>query len=304
MNINILAYAKTNLSLEIISKREDGYHNIHSIMHSVDLYDELNISVETLDNQLTALTGNLITIDMESATDEVINTKENLAYRAACHFLEDVNDKAAIYKIHICINKHIPLAAGLAGGSADAAAVLLGLNALLGFPLSLDELLDIGLNIGSDIPFSILMNAYRNRDILSGLRGIDRTSLSALVTGIGDGIKPMNPSNWTMIISNPGVKVSTADTYKRLDEAGLAYEPCYDLFFNRLEHITFDASPATRSLYQFLQENSHADYILMSGSGPSIVAYYSDDELASSDFLDFQSKQMGTWNFWLSRLGG
>lgn len=305
MKIELNAYAKTNLSLEICSKRDDGYHDIHSVMQAIDLYDRIIISTDSVSQNSVMVLGVSIDLDMNTSFSEKIVIEDNLAFLAAKAFFEALPVRTSISSIKIFIDKSIPMAAGLAGGSSDAACVLLGLDALFGFPLDLDSLYNLGIKIGSDVPFEIMMNAYLNSHLLTNLAGLEQTSPKALVRGRGRQLTVLESNeNLALIIANPGVKISTRDTYLRLDESGLSYEPCYDLFFNRLEDITLKHCPSALELYNLMQDKCVAEHILMSGSGPSILAYYSSLDDAKSDFEILSSSSKAEWKFWISRFGG
>ncbi len=266
------ANAKINVYLDVTSKREDGYHNIVSIMQTVALCDIVSVDfVSSKENSiLLDAIGN-----PNMPTDE-----KNLAYRAANLFLQETG---IIGKVTIHIEKHIPMAAGLAGGSADAAAVLRGLNRLCGFPFSTDKLCALGSTLGADIPFCIR-------------RG------SALVTGIGDvqkSVSPMPPSH--IVIACQGNGVSTPAAYSALDEKYAHFkmshpslnnyegilnawknkdpiEAC-NYFFNIFEEVVPKQYPCVLFLKKEMMELG-AIRSMMSGSGPSVFGIFPSYEAA------------------------
>jgi len=138
--IKIQCPAKVNLTLKVVGKREDGFHNIDSIMQTIDLFDYLTISFENSDKTEILLSGN---------SDEIPYDKSNLVYKAAKLFLSQLENQN--YKISVYIEKNIPIAAGLAGGSTNAAGMLYGLNKLLNEPLSRKELHGLCAKLGSDL---------------------------------------------------------------------------------------------------------------------------------------------------------
>ena len=139
-NIKIKCPAKLNLTLEVVNKRDDGFHNINSIMQLISLYDYLNISIEKANENKIILSGNSFDIPYN---------EKNLVYKAANLFLQEIN--ASGYEIRIDIEKNIPIAAGLAGGSTDAAGTFYGLNILFGNILSKEQLHKLCASLGSDL---------------------------------------------------------------------------------------------------------------------------------------------------------
>ncbi len=137
--IKVTCPAKINLTLEIVNKREDGFHNIKSIMQMINLYDYLDIELKESNETQIILTGN---------SKEIPYNESNLVYKAAKLFLEKINKKA---QINIYIDKHIPVSAGLAGGSTDAAGTIFGLNELFARPLDKEDLHEICAKLGSDL---------------------------------------------------------------------------------------------------------------------------------------------------------
>lgn len=180
--MKLKACAKINLTLDVIGRRDDGYHLIDSVFQSVSLYDEITVEK-----------SNAITV---RCTDSAIEDKSNIAYKAAQKFLEytDVNGGA-----EIVIEKHIPLASGMGGGSADAAAVIVALDKLYKTNLTEKELCEIGLSVGADVPFCIVGGTAR-------------------VGGIGEKMSKLpDMPDCAILLIKHGKKLSTADMYKRVD---------------------------------------------------------------------------------------
>ncbi len=187
MSITVKAYAKINLTLDVTGRREDGYHLLRSVMQTVDLADNITICINT--NGALRLSSS----DPSLPLDE-----RNTVHRAASLFLETAGLRQAGVDIHV--EKVIPQQAGLAGGSADAAAVLRGLNRLFETNLSAGELCRIGAMVGADVPFCIEGGA-------------------ALVCGIGEQLRPLRSlPEVEILIAKPPVGVSTASAYAALDE--------------------------------------------------------------------------------------
>jgi 4-diphosphocytidyl-2-C-methyl-D-erythritol kinase len=249
------APAKINLTLDALFKRPDGYHELEMVMTTVDLADRID---------MIEIPGPAI--QLESSSGLVPQDERNLAYRAA----KLLQDKTGVRRgVSITIHKRIPVAAGLAGGSSDAAATLRGLNRLWGLGLSLRELAEIGAEIGSDVPFCV----YGGTAIAKG-RGELLTPL------------PPPPSCW-VVLAKPGHGVSTADVFARLrvdeitdhPDTGAMAEAVRRKDFgaivrhlgNVLEEVTMDMYPGVRKIKEKMIAFG-ADGALMSGSGPTVFA--------------------------------
>ncbi|WP_042220789.1 4-(cytidine 5'-diphospho)-2-C-methyl-D-erythritol kinase [Oceanobacillus manasiensis] len=246
------APAKINLSLDVLSKRDDGYHNVEMIMTTIDLSDRIEFHEMKKDR---------ITISLESRF--VPNDERNLAYKAAALFKERYDIKAGV---HIKIEKNIPVSAGLGGGSTDAAAVLRGLNRLWSMNLSLSDLANLGAELGTDVPFCV----YGGTGIASG-RGEIVKSLKA------------PPACW-VVLAKPNIGVSsgmvfqqikldelihptTKELIKTLEEGDFS-RMCTNLG-NSLENITMERHPEVRQIKEaMIQAGSTGT--LMSGSGPTV----------------------------------
>ena len=281
MRVTLNAYAKINLFLDVLRRREDGYHDIRSIMQAISLHDTL--TVECSEGE-----GIVLSSDAEGLpTDE-----KNLAYRAAARFLEATGIKAAV-SIHI--EKRIPVSAGLAGGSTDAAAVLVALNGMHGEPLSADALLSLGKTLGADVPFCIK----------GGL---------CQVSGIGEGLSALpDLPPIPMVVCKRGEGISTPWAYRRLDElygdftgkydGGTAEAGVYDALlraiaegdrdalcrclYNVFESAVLPVHAEAAALRRRLTELG-ADVTLLSGSGPSVFGVFRtlDDARRASAVLN------------------
>lgn len=252
-----MASAKINLALDVLKKRADGYHEVQMVMQSVATADKVSLSPAPM---LT------VTTDLPGLPDG----PGNLAYRAAQAFERATGKTTAV---HIAIEKRIPMGAGLAGGSADAAAVLRGLNRLFKTGLSMDELRTIGASIGSDVPFCLAGGTA-----LAEGRGEVITQLPAL---------PVCP----VLLANPGFEVSTAWVYGQYQAELVEMRPAIpamlaaiarmdwngviDAMGNVLESVTIPAYPAVAAIKQTMLETG-ARAVLMSGSGPTVFALTKD----------------------------
>jgi 4-diphosphocytidyl-2-C-methyl-D-erythritol kinase len=252
MRLLVKAPAKINLSLDVLHKRPDGFHEVEMVMTTIDLADRI---------ELTNLTDD--TIKILSHNRFVPDDGRNLAYQAA----QLLKDRLDIKKgVAISIDKVIPVAAGLAGGSSDAAATLKGLNRLWDLGLSLDELAELGSEIGSDVSFCVYGG-------------------TALATGRGEKIEhlPAPPNCW-VILAKPTIGVSTADVYKNLNVSNVqhpsteamisalnrnSYNGICSNLGNVLESVTLDMYPEVAQIKDQM-ERFGADAVLMSGSGPTV----------------------------------
>lgn len=246
------APAKINLALDVLFKRPDGYHEVEMIMTTVDLADRIELKEIEQD-----------TIQILSHSRFVPDDHRNLAYQAA-HILKE---RFSVKKgVSITIEKNIPVAAGLAGGSSDAAATLRGLNRLWKLGLTLDELAEIGAEIGSDVSFCV----YGGTALAKG-RGEKITHL------------PAPPKCW-VILAKPTIGVSTADVYKRLQLSNVNHPDVYGMIEaiktndypqvckglgNVLEEVTLPMYPEVANIKEHMKTFG-ADAVLMSGSGPTV----------------------------------
>lgn len=274
------AYAKINLYLDIMQKREDGFHDLLTIMQIVSLCDEVEVSL----NMSKDITVKMIGSDIE------IPQEKNIAYIAAKKFYDNL-DFTPIGGADILIKKNIPMAAGLAGGSADAAAVLRGLNYLYGKPFTTKELCNIGMEIGSDVPFCIVggTQVCRNKGEVTfdtfGIRG------------------------YHLLIACSGDKESTAAQYKKLD---LKYNDFKDYVCGKNYGDLFgafsvgrcsEAFPLMFNIFETLYENDEnikkikdimynyqARVTMISGSGPAVLGVFYDS-IYAEDARDALAKE-------------
>ncbi len=248
------AYAKINLYLDVISKREDNFHDLEMVMASLELHDILTF--EKTKN---------IDILVTSSKEVTKYQEENLVYKIAKYLQKKFFIQSGV---NIYIEKNIPIAAGLAGGSADAAATLRALNKLWKLKLSLEELAEIGLMFGSDIPFCV-----HNKLCVAKGRGEELLFLNKKL-------------NIPLLLVNPNIKVSTKDVFESFDFSlktnhkiakmtNAIYNQNFDLIahelYNALENPAFKLFPDIEKLKNHIVDNG-ADGVLMSGSGSSVFA--------------------------------
>ena len=308
--ITLKAHAKINLSLRITGKRPDGYHEIVSFMQGTGLHDVVTLkkcSGNGTKYNFPHCNLNELLVYLCTASKTMPTDRSNLVFKGAEAFLKAHGSEGLPEAVIVDIDKRLPVAAGIAGGSGNAAAVMLGLNALAGYPLSLRDLMDAGTAVGADVPFSIFMNAYRNREVLASLKGIDEASDSAWTSGICEIIEAAPPVTRTVILANPGTGVSTKAAYEAMDSIGYSDVDREDrsLFVNDMESYTLMEHEKAAELKQIMQDKLNADEVLMSGSGPSIVAYYMDSDKASGDMelLGKLTGEMPGLRMWLSDTG-
>jgi len=296
-HITLNAHAKINLSLEITGKRPDGYHDIVSFMQGIGLHDVMKIekcSQKATKYKLPHCTVNGIVVYLCTDAKTIPTDMDNLAFRAVKAFMDamggaDPVEYGLTDQLLIDIRKDLPVSAGIGGGSANAAACLLGLNEMTGRPFSLRQLMEIGAGFGADVPFSTFMNAYRNRDVLGDLEGIEEASDAAWTYGIGEIVEAAESVPKYVIMANPGTAVLTKAAYEAMDAIGYADagNAGKRLFVNDMEKYTLMADPKAANLRNFMQERLDAEVILMSGSGPTMVAYYKDLDKAGKGLAAF-----------------
>ncbi|MCT4607118.1 MAG: 4-(cytidine 5'-diphospho)-2-C-methyl-D-erythritol kinase [Marinisporobacter sp.] len=263
--MRIRARAKVNLSLDVLRRREDGYHEVKMIMHQVDLYDE--ILLKNIEKGIL----------LETNCEYIPVNEGNIAYKAAKLMMDEFHIKKGVY---IYIDKKIPVAAGLAGGSTDAAAVMMGLNELWEIGATKEELMKLSVALGADVPFCILGGA-------------------ALAEGIGEKLTPIQGLDEWIVLCKPNISVSTANVYKNLDVNKIEKHPDTDKILialenknlqtvlenlcNVLEPVTERMHPIVRDIKRKMVEY-HALGSLMSGSGPTVFGIYKDYNKAKSAY--------------------
>lgn len=267
-NIQLKSRAKINLSLDVLEKRPDGYHEVKMIMQQIDLYDNITL-VERRDRE---------TIQILTECEFIPKSNGNIAYRAAELIRKQYNISCGL---DIYIEKNIPVAAGLAGGSSNAAAVLTGLNQLWQLKLTQKQLMELGVSIGADVPFCIMGSA-------------------AIAEGIGEKLTAVDGlKNVWMVLAKPAISVSTAEVYSRLDLSKIANRPdtlkllkaikerdLYTLsknMTNVLETVTERKHPIIKDLKKKMIEYQ-ALGSMMSGSGPTVFGIFKKYEKAKAAY--------------------
>lgn len=265
--ISVKALAKINLGLDVIRKRPDGYHEVRMIMQTVHLYDQLTLQ-KTKEPEIS-IQSNLTFLPMDES---------NLAYQAA----KLLKDECGIREgVAISLKKHIPIAAGMAGGSTDAAAVLYGMNELFGLGFKRQKLMELGVGIGADVPYCLM-------------RG------TALAEGIGEKLRSLPPMpKCPVLIAKPNIGVSTKFVYENLKLDGHVVHPDISaqiaairqgdlkavagLMGNILESVTVPQYPVIDEIKRRMTDNG-ALSSMMSGSGPSVFGLFDDENAAKAAY--------------------
>ena len=257
--MKIFSPAKINLFLQVTGKRPDGFHELFSLMCCLDLFDIIFLHVGGKK------------IEIESSNQQIPLDETNIAHKAATLFFKTLKTSDGV---NIRIEKSIPVAAGLGGGSSNAASVLIGLNQHYGFPLSLEQLMSLGLQLGADVPFFLFQKP-------------------AFASGIGEkleafqGILPYH-----VLLVNPGLEVHTGEVYRNLN---LRLTKCKKIItkpflkqsgFDAARHLCNDLETVTISKYPVIESLKKqllaqgALGALMSGSGPTVFGLFSDPHKA------------------------
>lgn len=265
--ISVKALAKINLGLDVIRKREDGYHEVKMVMQTIHLFDRLEIK-KTVSNDIT-LTTNLAFLPAN---------ENNLVYKAAKLLKDEFNIPDGV---DVKLNKHIPVAAGMAGGSTDAAATLYGMNRIFDLGLSREGLMERGVKIGADVPYCIM-------------RG------TALAEGIGEKLTALPPMvKCPVLIAKPQISVSTKFVYENLKLNDSTPHPDIDKLIgdirekdlekiaadmgNVLETVTIPHYPAIAEIKEHMLEHG-AVGAMMSGSGPTVFGLFDEEKIAEAAY--------------------
>lgn len=273
--VGLKAYAKINLGLDVLRKREDGYHEVRMIMQSIKLYDKLTMKKTSKDE-----------IVLHSNLGYLPNNDKNLVYKAIQLMKEEFG---LTQGVKAELEKKIPVAAGMAGGSTDAAAALVGMNRLFRLELTKEKLMELGARLGADVPYCVL-------------RG------TALSEGIGEILTPLNPiPSCYILIAKPGINVSTRFVYENLEADKLSYHPdidgmmaaidqgdlkgITDRLSNVLETVTEKRYPIISKIKETMMEQGAMNSI-MSGSGPTVFGIFEQKKTAMNALLKVQEIEM------------
>lgn len=268
----IKAFAKINLGLDVVRRLENGYHEVKMVMQTVGIYDELTLT--------RTQEGITVTTDhKELPTDD-----NNLIYKAAKIMMEEYHIPSGI---HIHLKKNIPVAAGMAGGSTDAAATFKGINRMFDLDCTLEELMRLGVRVGADVPYCVLGG-------------------TALAEGIGEKLTSLNPApDCYVLVVKPDISVSTKEVYEHLDAEGITQHPdidgmveaiweeslqgILDRMGNVLENVTVEKYPVIDLLKRRLRELGALNS-LMSGSGPTVFGIFINERIAREAFEQMKAE--------------
>ena len=266
-NISLKALAKINLGLDVVRRRDDGYHEVRMIMQTINLFDRLEI--KKIKESAIKIHTNLFFLPVN---------ENNLVYKAAKLLIDEFGIQEGV---SVGLTKKIPVAAGMAGGSTDAAAMLFGMNRLFGLGLSKKQLMERGVKIGADVPYCIM-------------RG------TALAEGIGDKLSPLPAMvKCPVLIAKPQISVSTKFVYQNLKLDDKTVHPDIDRLIedirnkdlkavsdhmeNVLESVTIPNYPVISQIKEQMMD-SGAVGSMMSGSGPTVFGLFDDSRTAQLAF--------------------
>lgn len=273
--LQLKAYGKINLGLDVIRKRPDGYHDLDMIMQMVDVYDDIIIEKKA---------GEEIVVKADAAV--LSNGKDNLAYMAAKMLFDEFGIKSGV---EITIHKRIPIAGGMAGGSSDCATTLIGINEMFNLGLSKQQLMERGVKLGADVPYCVLGG-------------------TAIARGIGEVLTPLpTPPQCHVIIAKPPISVSTAYVYGHIRPDEITKRPdieqmtlaikeqdlnkLSDLLYNVMEEVTVSEYPVIEKLKSIMLEKGALNSI-MSGSGTTVFGLFDDREKAQAAMKALDSKEL------------
>ena len=262
-SLKLRALAKINLGLDVLGRRENGYHDVRMVMQTIYLYD--NVTLTKTEEPGIQLQTNLFYLPVD---------EKNIAYKAAKLLMDEFQIKEGV---HITLDKHIPVAAGMAGGSSNAAAVLVGMNRLFRLGLSEQDLMERGVSLGADVPYCVM-------------RG------TVLAEGIGEILTPLAPlPKCYILVAKPSISVSTKTVYEKLDAHEIEDHPDIDGVIagleagdlkkvagsmgNVLERVTIEDYPNIQEIKNAMVE-AGALNAMMSGSGPTVFGIFEDRMLA------------------------
>lgn len=274
-DISLKALAKINLGLDVVRRREDGYHEVRMIMQTIQLYDRLDI-------KRTQEPG----IQIQTNLSFLPVNENNLIYKAAKLLMDEFSITDGV---SLKLDKRIPVAAGMAGGSTDAAAMLIGVNRLFSLGLTKRQLMERGVQIGADVPYCIM-------------RG------TALAEGIGEALSPLPPMvKCPVLIAKPSISVSTKFVYQNLKLDDTTIHPDIDRLIddikaknlhdiaahmgNVLETVTIPNYPVIDEIKKHMLSNG-AVGAMMSGSGPTVFGLFDDEDTAKKAYKAMRSSHL------------
>ncbi|MDR3242681.1 MAG: 4-(cytidine 5'-diphospho)-2-C-methyl-D-erythritol kinase [Clostridiales Family XIII bacterium] len=294
--ITVKAFAKINLALDVLEKLPNGYHAVQTVMQQIDLSDRVTVAWDT---EIPETEAGKIALTTDSP--ELPPDGGNLAWRAARLMLAEFAP-AKPGKVSIHIEKRIPVAAGLAGGSGDAAAVMHALAFLWGLRLPLESLVEKGALLGADVPFCVMGQAALNPE--TGCLDTAAASAAALAEGVGELLTPLPALEGWILLVKPPVSVSTAEIYGKIAFEKIGERPDVlelaeglrrkDMgrikknMVNVLEKVSAEEYPVIKSVKDKLLAAPAREAVLMSGSGPAVFAFFKDEKPARKAYTSLR----------------
>lgn len=298
--LTIPAYAKINLSLDVLRKQADGYHQVKMVMHQIQLHDAVTVSWKE---------GDEFQIALSCGGAPLPGDERNIACKAV-QLMQETYGRELHGTVTVQLEKHIPVAAGLAGGSADGAAVILALNLLWDLGLSMKKLMALGKQLGADVPFCVMGQIAAGKGMWKP-EGWEAASTCALAEGIGEILTPLPTLDSLILLSKPPIGVSTATVYGGLCLEEIRQRPDTDQLItglrehnlrkitgnmvNLLETVTLKKFPLVQEEKDALKSLNTAAAVLMSGSGPSVFALYTNRRKAEAAYAYMKGRNKETY---------
>ena len=274
-SIRLKARAKINLGLDVLGKREDGYHEVRMVMQTIGIYDRLILT--KIPEEEIRITSNLAFLPVN---------ENNLIYKAIKLLKDEYHFPGGV---SVDLNKFIPVAAGMAGGSTDAASTMFGVNRLFGLNLSMGKMMELGVRLGADVPYCVMGG-------------------TALAEGIGEKLTPLAPApDCYVLVAKPDINVSTKYVYEHLDAQEIRKHPdidgmveaiaeeslqgILDRMENVLETVTVSAYPIIQKIKDRMKELG-AINSLMSGSGPTVFGIFVEKDMARRAYDKLEEEQL------------
>lgn len=306
--IKVSSFAKINFSIDVTDVLDNGMHLVDMVMHQIAFHDDVTVQYIPEDG----CANGEFQIELKTNRHYLPTDERNLAYKAAALMVEEYGSELPGGRLYIDLFKRIPVAAGMAGGSGNGAAVLHALNAIWELDLSLEKLCQLSSRLGSDIPFCIMGQAKMNYHLPSKVRRDILATSCARATGTGIEMEPLPSVKKNLVIAKPAIGVSTKEVYQGIDHCVINERPDNDLLIeaiktqndelfyaqciNVLECYTLDAYPKVKALKDCISEDNRAEKVLMSGSGPTVFAVY--EQLSDAKSVCQMLRDMGYEAYW------
>lgn len=281
MRYSILAPAKINLYLDVLSKREDGYHEIKSVMQAISIYDEITLDITNSDKIIIRLNGSEPSLKWDES---------NLVYKACTLFLNEA--KLDGYSFDFYVKKNIPICAGMAGGSTDAAGALLLLNQAFGNRFSIEDLCSLGAKLGADVAFCIRGGTCICEGVGEVLTPLPPLDTMYLVCAI-DSSSISTPRAYSLLDEKYGIIVDESSNFKVFLKSAKnkdIHSIC-SLLFNKFESVIIPLNENIRTIKELLLKNG-AIGALMSGSGPSVFGIFETEDAQKNAFFALQREKI------------